>query len=126
MAKNPIKHYTTAVYDHAVDGTITAGTPVVLADSGFVPKGAVITGLTYAVAGAVTGGNVQIHLDPTDGTALVAVGGNTALSTAGKAVTDVRGAIVAKESKFALDCVSTNVTAGKINILIEYVMGLEA
>lgn len=124
MANNPIKHYTTAVYDHGVDGTITAGTPVALADSGFVPEGAVITGFTLVAVTGVTGGNVVLHYDPVDGTAGAAVGGAAAMTTTGKSNTDGRGVIVPKESKFALDCVTTNVTAGKLTILVEYVMGL--
>ena len=126
MAKNPKIHYTTAVYDHGVDGNVTVGTDLALADSGIVPAGSVVVSVVIETVTAITGasGGIDLLLDPTDGTANVEIVSEFAVAAAGLVKDTAAGGAVAKESKFAIDATGSNVTAGKFNFLIGYTMGL--
>tara|TARA_Y100001937_G_scaffold37500_1_gene53465 strand:+ start:174 stop:563 length:390 start_codon:yes stop_codon:yes gene_type:complete len=63
MANNPKIHTVTGIYSFAADtgGDTTATT--VLANTGFVPKGAFIKSVTVFVADALAGGGSWTHFD---------------------------------------------------------------
>ena len=126
MAKNPKIHYTTAVYDHSVDGNVTVGTDLALADSGIVPGRSVIVSVVVETETGITGasGGIDLLLDPTDGTTNKEIVSEFAVAAAGLVKDTAAGGAVVKESKFAIDATGSNITAGKLNFLIGYTMGL--
>ena len=98
MAKNPKIHYTTAVYDHGVDGNITVGTDLALADSGIVPAGSVIVSVVVETITAMTGGSsgIDLLLDPTDASANVEIVSEFTPAAAGLVKDTAVGGAVAK------------------------------